>query len=1216
MSGEIQNPTASPPCLSSSFSSRPTIGLLVSIAHRHQPLWVGAVDAARARNVNLVCFIGGEVVTPDRLHIQHSFLHELPAAFFYDLADVERLDGVITWAGSGVGLGMHLDDNEMERFVAPYRARPIVNYEGIMEGIPSVITDTHQGMCALLAHVIETHGCRRIALMRGPKGHMESEERYRAYLDTLTHYGLPINPDLICPPTGWGPPFGHQMINLLLDERNLKPGHDLDAIACTEIDYAIGSIEALKARGVSVPDQVAVVGFNDRVGAQTCSPPITTMQKPFYEAGFKALETVLDLIEGKPVPDRISIPARLVIRRSCGCWALRTNESNLQAPCTGDTSLARQPPPNLDAYQERTKAELACQLSNLVPPEQAENWATLLLNALVDVLTTATPDETASKQVYFWTTLEKALHETRSEEKRAQWHAAISALFHHPVPGLAESATGDRFWQQVRIVIEQEIQRSELALWTGVAEHSRILLEIGQEMMSASTIPQLTDVLVRRLPELGIFECYLGLYENPRPRNTSRSAPEWAKLILAFQEGQRLHLEPKRQRFLTRHLVPDGLLPRDRAHVLVATPLHFGRRQFGFALFQAGPQNGPVFQSLAQEISSALQSVLLLRDYQQTERALRESEASMRTLIEHIPVELWAKDVSGKYIMQNPINRQSMGDNVGLTLEELPIKDLLRAEWKTQDARVLDGETLQSEHVFHFEDQERIYRQIVTPVRVDDKIQAILGIMIDVTEQKQMEASLRQAKEAAEAANQAKSRFLANISHELRTPLNAILGFAELMTHDQALTGRQRENLEIIDRSGKHLLALINDVLDLSKIETGKVEMQPVAFNLHEMLLGLGEMFSLRAQQKGLTVVFDLAPDVPQYVRADAGKLRQVLINLLGNAAKFTTTGSVILNVTARTPHANAQLDLGFEIQDTGVGIAANELDRVFDAFVQTESGRQSGQGTGLGLTISREYVRLMGGELTVHSQVGVGSTFCFDLPVQVIATPQAVQTLPTQRIVGVAPGQQAPEGGPYRLLIADDDQANRQLLAQLLQPLGFALREARDGQEAVSIWQEWRPHLIWMDANMPVMDGLSATQQMKSGQGEDKPIVVLVTASAFEEDRQRILKLGGDDFIRKPFHKTQIFDALTRHLGIRFLYEADRVQDTAEPISPHLLRGASTEWRVAMRQALVIGDTAQMNALIDQLPGPQVLLDELRKRVRQFDHESIFRWIEAAQQE
>ncbi|MBN1582646.1 MAG: PAS domain S-box protein [Anaerolineae bacterium] len=626
--------------------------------------------------------------------------------------------------------------------------------------------------------------------------------------------------------------------------------------------------------------------------------------------------------------------------------------------------------------------------------------------------------------------------------------------------------------------------------------------------------------------------------------------------------------------------------------------------------------------------------VAMAIERKQTEDARHESESRMRQITSAMRQAVWLRDTQTLQVLYvNPAYEEIWGQ----TCESLYADPTLffQAVHPQDKERVFEAIQKQYQGVF-FDEEYRIIRPDGSirwvwgrtfPIEDDaGQVYRVLAVAEDITGRKQMEEALRHAKvqaeeqrQAAEAANRAKSIFLTNMSHELRTPLNAILGFAELMTHDKLLTQKQRDNLAIIGRSGEHLLALINDVLDLSRIEAGKIETQPETFDLHKMLLGLGEMFSLRAEQKGLTVVFDLAPGVPQYIDADAGKLRQVLINLLGNAVKFTARGGITLrvkhDVRAATAESAQDVRLVFEVQDTGVGIAPDELDQIFDAFVQTESGRQSGQGTGLGLPISREYVRLMGGELIVSSQVDEGSVFRFDLPVQVVTESPMVQVHSTRRVTALSPGQQAPDGGPYRLLVVDEDEPSRQLLVQLLGPLGFALQEARNGQEAVSMWRAWRPHLIWMDVNMPVLNGLAATQQIKCERQEDGPVVILVTASAFEEDRQRMLEMGGDDFIRKPFQEVQIFDALARHLGVRFVYENGAGQAFRQ-LDPDSLSDVPDGWRSAMHQALVIGDVKQVGVLIDQLAGPQDLLDDLRKRVHQFEHESILKWIEQVQDE
>jgi CheY-like chemotaxis protein len=437
------------------------------------------------------------------------------------------------------------------------------------------------------------------------------------------------------------------------------------------------------------------------------------------------------------------------------------------------------------------------------------------------------------------------------------------------------------------------------------------------------------------------------------------------------------------------------------------------------------------------------------------------------------------------------------------------------------------------------------------------------------------------------------------MSHELRTPLNAILGFSELITRDPGLTHDQRENLNIIGRSGEHLLALINDVLEISKIEAGQVELQLEDFDLRWLLLGLSEMFRLRAGQKGLALTLDIAPDVPQYIHADQGKLRQVLINLLGNAVKFTQQGGVTLRVQIANHKLQTTDDtvaicyLKFEIQDTGIGIAPDELDKVFEAFVQTESGRHSQQGAGLGLPISREHVRLMGGNLTARSEVGQGSCFEFAIPVEIVSAAQ-VEGI-GRRVIGLAPGQPV-----YKLLVVEDEAANRQLLVKLLQPLaaptgnqGFEVREATNGQEAIEVWQTWQPHLILMDMRLPVMDGHEATRRIKATSLGQETIIVALTASAFEEDRVAMLAEGCDDFVRKPFQEAAIFDKLTKHLGVRFVCE-----ETSRQVSD--IDKESEPPRISVQN---------LKAAIQTLPTE--LLTKLEDAARRIDMEAIDRLID-----
>lgn len=469
------------------------------------------------------------------------------------------------------------------------------------------------------------------------------------------------------------------------------------------------------------------------------------------------------------------------------------------------------------------------------------------------------------------------------------------------------------------------------------------------------------------------------------------------------------------------------------------------------------------------------------------------------------------------------------------------------------------------------------------PVTSRDEIGDLAGAFNTmVAGLREREAAVRQ-REAAEAASRSKSMFLANMSHELRTPLNAILGFTQLMLRDRSLSADQRENLQVIGRSGEHLLALINDVLEMSKIEAGRVELREERFDLVRLLEDLDEMFQVRAAEKGLQLLVEPGPEVPRFVRADKGKLRQVLINLIGNAVKFTGEGGVTLRVGLRgTAEGGGLPRLLWEIEDTGPGMAPEEVSAIFEAFVQASSGRQAQEGTGLGLAISRQFVTLMGGELTVRSQLGHGSVFGFSLPVEVVDMVDEVAA-PVDRVVGLAPGQQE-----YRILVVEDKWYNRHLLVKLLTSLGFGVREAANGEEGVAVWHAWQPHLIFMDMRMPVMDGYEATRTIKGSAGGAETVVVALTASAFEEERSRVADAGCDDFIRKPFRNEQLFAALERHLGVRFVREErgpeDSGQATVRSVGLVDLSGLPPDALAALRLAAEQADAEAVDAAMAPL--------------------------------
>ena len=480
----------------------------------------------------------------------------------------------------------------------------------------------------------------------------------------------------------------------------------------------------------------------------------------------------------------------------------------------------------------------------------------------------------------------------------------------------------------------------------------------------------------------------------------------------------------------------------------------------------------------------------------------------------------------------------------------------------------------------------------------------------------QAKALAETAQQSAESANQAKSRFLANISHELRTPLNVILGYAQLMTRHQTLTDEQRENLDIIVRSGQHLLLLINDILDLAKIEAGRISLNTRSIDLYHVLDDMEEMFALRAKNKRLLLTFDCDADVPQYIRTDEGKLRQILTNFLSNAIKFTENGGVTLKVEIY-PLKSGQarnVNLQFSISDTGIGIAPEELDKLFDAFSQTESGRQANEGTGLGLSISRQFVRLMGGDVSVSSQPGKGTTFAFNIQATRVEAYEIEQENPSRRVIGLVPQQ-----SDYRILIVDDNFENRALLKYMLEPVGFKIQEAMNGQEALEYVPQWRPHLILMDNRMPVMDGLEATRRIKASPAGKTTKIIAVMASAFENDRRAALDAGCDDFVRKPFHETRIFEAIHEHLQVQYVYDESseslpKKQNTVDEacLKPDVLRTLPPALLHELKEAAIRANIATMLQIIRQIsPSNAHLAELLTQLTNNYDYQTILTAIE-----
>lgn len=466
--------------------------------------------------------------------------------------------------------------------------------------------------------------------------------------------------------------------------------------------------------------------------------------------------------------------------------------------------------------------------------------------------------------------------------------------------------------------------------------------------------------------------------------------------------------------------------------------------------------------------------------------------------------------------------------------------------------------------------------------------------------------------ESVRRANQAKSAFLANMSHEIRTPLTAILGFSQLLLREAGLLPHQRDHVATINRSGEHLLALINDILEISRIEAGRVSLRPVSLDLHTLVQDLAEMFQVRADAKRLALRVELEGDVPQAVVADENKLRQIFINLLGNAITFTERGTVVCRVAA-IRRADGTLRLSVDVGDTGPGIAPADQGRLFQAFEQIASGNKAA-GTGLGLAISRQFARLMGGDITVQSDLGKGSRFHLDVPLEQADPGAVIRSGSYRPVVGIGPGR-----GPLRILVVDDEPDTRVLLTETLIAVGFETREAVDGDGAIAAFEAWRPHAILMDMRMPGMSGHEATRRIKAtAQGRATPVIA-ITASAFDENRQEALEAGVDGFIGKPFPEAELLEKLRACLGLEYVYSKPPVGDDGNFASDEI--GSSIRkalllvpegFSAGLREATINADYNRIIELADEISLRDATAGEAIRRVAErFDYDKLLDMLE-----
>ncbi|MGC9523316.1 MAG: substrate-binding domain-containing protein [Anaerolineae bacterium] len=987
-------------------SSRPTIGVVMRAFGRPDyDLWLGVIGAARQRDLNVVTFTGRTLESP--------VSQEREANAIYELISDRQLSGAILMSS---GLGIYVGADGLRAFCTRLGECPLVSLQMILPGIPSIVFDNYHGMRRIVDHLIEDHGYRRIAFVRGPVTHRGACERYRAYLESLADHDISLDPDLVTAPSaGWSNTEG---IAQFLETHG-RSGIALDAVVGASGNLALETHHWLTSHGIRIPEDVALAGFDDFPNTSGMLPPLTTVRTPYLEMGRRAVDLVLDQIRGEPVPEKTILPPHALIRQSCGCSSHRTRRASCfdpgllrsASPRGDETSQIQEVQERLEACSEALVEGVTARVDryDCAEDERLHSWMAELVDVYLEDLSRlgVDADRLTEPNSAFLSALRRLLRQLADAGCRTEtFQDLLSELRRRTAEALTVDAAstpagpgGAQFWagledlfSQARVVASEVAHSVAVSHKLSTARRIVTLTHVGHTLTTVADFEELKETLAQELPTIGVPGCYLTLYEDPRhPRG-------WATLRFAHSSEQ-IELPPQGLRFPAPELLPPDVMAQLASAGpinLCAEPLFVRDKQFGFLLMEVGPQT---------------------------------------LLFEQEP-------------------------------EEGTVYDLLRGY-------------------------------------ISD---ALHGILL-------YEEALR-ARQQAEEADRLKSRFLSTVSHELRTPLNLIVSLSEMLLWEQR---GDQEELARIHASAQHLDGLIRDVLDLASSQVGQLRLVRESLDLKQALSVVAMIGQQMAADKGLGWSAEMPDQLPR-VRGDRTRLRQVALNLVSNALRFTSEGEVRLEV------AVDENELVVSVSDTGIGVSPEEQDVIFDEFRQSERTTARGYGgLGLGLAISRRLVEMHGGAMGVHSSgvEGEGATFYFTLP-----------TIVAEEEVVCGDGDRKQRASRSVVVLSSDGGSGRDLTTYLTER-GYEVREIQvsggGDAEGSDTWLnqviESPPRAVILDMEPALEQGWVLMKVLK-GNPETRNTPVFFYSLMQNEDSGSMLAF---DYLSKPVSAEDLVRVLER---------------------------------------------------------------------------------------